>query len=252
MKVFSVVGFHHCGKTTAVENLIKYIKSQGQSISSIKDIHIEGFSMEKQGSNSHRHLLASNTCVFARGDCETYQIWNRQLTLKEMLNHINTDWCIIEGMKSVPLPKIIAAKNEDEINKLYDNTVFAITGLFSENNKSFNGIPCFNAMSDIEDLGSLVMEKVFRILPFASEGFCGHCGYNCQTLTAMILQKEKKRTDCGLKNTGKVVIKVNNEELVLNEWVQTLSKDLIVALCQNLKGYKPGDSIEIFVGENPS
>ena len=90
MNVFAIVGLHHSGKTTAVENLITYIKSKGQCVSSIKDIHQEDFTMEKQGSNSHRHLSASNTCVFARGQNETYLIWNRQLKLKEMLSHINT------------------------------------------------------------------------------------------------------------------------------------------------------------------
>ena len=247
MKVFQIIGLHHSGKTTAVERLIKYIRGKGSSVSSIKDIHIENFTMEKKGSNSDRHLTASNTCVFARGTNETYLIWKRQLPLKEMLNHLITDWVVIEGMKEVNLPKIIAAKDEEEINLLFDDTVFAITGPVSENITSYKGIPIINAINNISDLGELVLNKVFEILPFANNGFCGHCGYNCYEMTAMILKDEKTREDCGIKKTQKINISFNDKDINLNEWVETISIDLINALCKNLKGYKKGDKINITI-----
>ena len=245
MKVFTVIGLHHSGKTTACENLIRYIKKQGISISSIKDIHQENFTMEKSGSNSQRHLLASGSYVFARGLKETYLIWDRKLSLKEMLAHINSEWVVIEGIKDAPLPKIIAAKNHEEAESLIDDRVFAITGLLSESVKEYNGIPCINAVNDIESLGKLVMEKVFPVLPFSGDGYCGHCGFNCYDLTAMILKGEKTRSDCGMKKAGKISIKFNDEEIVLNEWVQTLTMDMVLALCKNLKGYKDGDEVKL-------
>jgi len=245
MKVFSIIGLHHSGKTTAVEKLIIYLKSKGQSVSSIKDIHQEGFTMEKQGSNSHRHLMASNTCVFARGDKETYLIWNRQLKFKEMLSHINTQWLVIEGMKEMALPKIIAAKNTDEIDQLLDENVFAITGPISEQINEYKGLPALNAINEIDKLGSLVTQKVFNVLPLANDGFCGHCGLNCYELTAKILKGEKTRDDCGMKASQNISIKFNDEEAVLNEWVQELSIDMFTAFCKNLKGFKQGDKITI-------
>ena len=247
MNVFSVIGLHHSGKTTAVENLITYIKSTGQSISSIKDIHQEGFTMEKQGSNSHRHLSASNTYVFARGVKETYLIWNRQLKLKEMLAHINTQWLIIEGMQEIAIPKIIAAKTTDEIDQLLDDTVFLITGIISENLDEYKGVPVINAISKINQLGELVLQKVFKVLPFANDGYCGHCGFSCYELTAEILKGKKTRADCGLKSSKHIIIKFNDETVVLNEWIQELSIDMVTAFCKNLKGYKQGDSITILI-----
>jgi molybdopterin-guanine dinucleotide biosynthesis protein B len=247
MNVFSIIGLHHSGKTTAAENLIAYIKSTGQSISSIKDIHQEGFTMEKHGSNSHRHLTASNTCVFARGQNETYLIWNRQLKFKEMLSHINTQWLIIEGMREIPLPKIIAAKNTDEIDQLLDDNVFAITGIVSESINEYKGLPVINAISKTNQLGELVLQKVFKALPFANEGYCGHCGFSCYELTTKILKNENTRADCGLKSSKQITIKFNDEDVVLNEWVQELSIDMITAFCKNLKGYKQGDRITILI-----
>ena len=245
MKVFSVIGLHHSGKTTTCENIIRYIKQQGVSVSSIKDIHQENFTMEKAGSNSQRHLLASGNCVFARGHKETYLIWNRQLSLKEMLSHLNSEWVVIEGIKDSPLPKIIAAKNQEEVESLIDDRVFAITGIFSEGKSEFMGIPCINAVNDTDTLGKLVMEKVFPVLPFSGAGYCGHCGFNCYDMTAKILKGEKTRDDCGMKKTGKITIKFNDEEVVLNEWVQTLTIDMVLALCKNLKGYKEGDGVKL-------
>jgi len=159
MKVFSIIGFHHSGKTTAVENLIKYIKSKNQTVSSIKDIHKEDFTMEKVGSNSHRHLTASDTCVFARGQKETYLIWNKPLTLIEMLSHLNTDWVVIEGMQDESLPKIIAAKCIEDIEKLLDENVFAITGPVSEQISEYKGLPVISCIYDVEKMG----EKIFEL-----------------------------------------------------------------------------------------
>ena len=217
----------------------------GLSVSSIKDIHQENFTMEKSGSNSQRHLIASDTCVFARGLKETYLIWNRQLQLKEMLAHMNTEWVVIEGIKNIPLPKIVAAKKQEDVDALLDDTVFAITGEFSENKNTYKGIPCINAIQDIERLGNHVINKVFPILPFSNDGYCGHCGFNCYELTAKILKGEKTREDCGMKKNGKIIIKFNDEEVVLNEWVQSISTDIVLALCKNLKGYKNGNEIKI-------
>ncbi len=252
MKIFSVIGLHNSGKTTCVENLIKFIKNNKMSVSSIKDIHQENFTMEKDGSNSQRHLNASKSYVFARGINETYLIWNRQLSYKEMLSHISTHWLIVEGMKEIILPKIIAAKNEAEIDELLDDTVFAITGIIADKNiKTYKGIPVISSVNEIDTLGKLVLEKVFEALSLAKDGYCGHCGFNCYEITKDILNGTKQRSDCGLKTgtstdkTAPISIYFNDEEIAINDWVQQIAYDMLIGFCQNLKGFKQGDKIEI-------
>jgi len=49
MKVLSVAGYHHTGKTTTTVELIKELKKRGYKVASIKDIHAENFTMEKIG-----------------------------------------------------------------------------------------------------------------------------------------------------------------------------------------------------------
>ena len=120
MKVFSVAGYHHTGKTTLVVELIKELRGRGFSVTSVKDIHNENFTMEKKGSNSWKHMQAGSNTVIARGINETYQIWNRQLSLNEMLSHLKSDYVVVEGMKSVAIPRIICAKDKDHLKELVD------------------------------------------------------------------------------------------------------------------------------------
>ena len=212
MRIIKVIGLHNTGKTTAVENIIKYIKKENLTVSSIKDIHQDNFTMEKEGSNSQRHLKASQSYVFARGKKETYLVWNKQLNLSEMLTHIDTDWLIIEGMKEEKLPTIIAAKQSSDIDGLLDENVIAITGAFSETTTEYKGIPVINAITDIDKLGNLILNKINNTLP-------------------------------------KINIKFNGKDVPINKWVEQVSFDLIVSFCKNLKGYKIGDEIEIKIKE---
>ena len=220
MKVFNIIGFHNSGKTTAVENLIGFFRSKGQSVSTIKDIHQEHWTMEKAGSNSDRHLKASQSCVFARGLHETHLIWKRQLPLEEMLAHLNTEWVIIEGMSELSLPKIVVAKNESEAEQLITNTVFAITGPISESIAQFQNIPCINARTSIDQLGDLVLKVTS---PFVETHACAS------------------------SINEKITIKFNDQEIELNEWVQQVSSDVFTAFCQNLRGYQKGDQITIII-----
>jgi molybdopterin-guanine dinucleotide biosynthesis protein B len=189
--------------------------------------------------------VASKSYVFARGLKETYLIWDRQLKFKEMLSHITTQYLIVEGMKELPLPKIIAAKTIDEIDQLLDSTVFAITGIVSSQMTEYKNVPVINSITEIDKLGHLTLQKVFKALPFANDGFCGHCGASCFELTSKILKGEKTRDDCGIKTSQQIKIRFNDEDIPLNEWVQDISFDIITAFCKNLKGYKKGDKVTI-------
>ncbi len=245
MKVFSVVGLHHSGKTTVCEEVMKTLKTRGFSVSSIKDIHQENFSMDREGSNSNRHLKANKESVIARSLNETCMIWNKQLSLNEMLEHMHTDWVLVEGMKSAPLPKVLCAVDEQQIEEMIDDTVFAISGLISDKITEYKGIPVINAIKNTDQLFQLIIEKVFEVLPFHKNGLCGHCGLNCFELTAEILKGNKQRSDCAVKSAKQFNISFNNEEIKVNQFVEDLFNDVLSAFCKNLKGYKKGDEVKI-------
>jgi len=250
MKVFSVCGLHHSGKTTVCEEIMKRLKESGYSVSSIKDIHQDNFSMDREGSNSWRHLQANRESVIARSLNETCMIWNRQLKLKDMLDHLHTDWVVIEGMKSSPLPRILCANTIEQLDEQFDESVFAISGPVSEEITHYREIPAINARENGDLLVKLIIEKVFEVLPFHKEGYCGHCGLNCFELTAQILKGKKKRSDCAVKVTENLKLYFNNEEIVMNSFVSDLVNDVLSSICRNLKGYKKGDQVEISFREH--
>ncbi|MCF7794145.1 MAG: molybdopterin-guanine dinucleotide biosynthesis protein B [Candidatus Cloacimonetes bacterium] len=245
MKVVSVAGYHHTGKTTVVVNLIKELRRRGYTVSSIKDIHSEKFSMEKIGSNSWKHWEASQNVVIARGLTETYQVWHQQLSLQQMLSKLNTDWVVVEGMRSEPLPRIICAENKQQLDELVDGTVLAISGKYANDHVFHDDLHVFKADKDIQELTDLVERKVFEVLPLPKQECCGECGFSCREMVENILQGKMQRSDCKVDNNVAIKVEIGDEQLDLVPYVQNTFKDIIEAYLQNLKGYKKGKKIKI-------
>ncbi len=244
MKAFSIIGYHRTGKTTLVVNLLEELKKRGYKVASIKDIHRADFTMEKEDSNSQKHLKASENVVFARGLKETHQIWKRQLSLNEMLSHLDADFVIVEGMKKSPLPKILCAEDEQQLNELCDDTVFAVSGNYAEENSEFKKLPTYPTTTNIEKLVDLIEEKVFPKLPLKEN--CKACKLSCREMTAQILQGNKTRNDCATEKYFGIRLKVNAQDIELVPFVQKAFKDSILGFVRNLKGADRG-KVEIVI-----
>ncbi|MDO9577811.1 MAG: molybdopterin-guanine dinucleotide biosynthesis protein B [Candidatus Cloacimonadales bacterium] len=249
MKVFSVSGYHRTGKTTVVVELIKELKSRGYKVVSIKDIHSENFTMEKEGSNSWKHWQASGDVVIARGQNETYMIWHRSLSLNEMLDKLDADWVVVEGMRSEALPRIICAENQNELEELIDGTVFAISGKYSDDHVFYKDLPVFKAEKDIKDFTDRVEAKVFDVLPLVKGECCCECGLSCREMVVQILAGNKSRDICKTDRDRNVVIKFNGNDLKIVPYVQQTFIDVVIGYLQNLKGYKKGSKITIEIDD---
>jgi molybdopterin-guanine dinucleotide biosynthesis protein B len=248
MKVLSIAGYHKTGKTTLVVNLMEELKKRGKKVVSIKDIHNENFSMDKEGSDSFKHLQANGETVIARGLYQTYQIWKHRLSLNEMLARLDADFVIVEGMKSAALPRILCAETEEQLVELFDESVFIVSGKIAENLNNFQNIPVFHSSREIEKIADLVEEKVFKILPFPEDGKCHACGLSCRQMVGEILRGNRKRTDCKTDKTEKSKLKINGKELKMAPFVQNIFHDTITGFVKNLKGYEKG-KIEIIINE---
>jgi len=249
MKVLSIAGYHHTGKTTVATALLQSLKSRGYKVTSIKDIHNENFTMEKKGSNSWKHAKASENTVIARGLTETYQIWNKQLTLNEMLSHLNSDYVVVEGMKDAALPRIICAEDDMQLDELVDGTVFAISGKYADSHVNYKNLPVYNSKTQINELTDLVIEKVFPVLPLPKNECCGECGMTCKEMVANIIAGNNIREDCKTDHNLDIQIKIDGKVLNIVPYVQNTLKDVIKAYVSNLKGFKEGSSIDIRIRE---
>lgn len=161
MKVFSVVGVHHSGKTTIIENVIKELRNRGYSVGSVKEIHFEKFAIDTEGTNTHRHKMAGSQLVTARGIYETDILYQTKLNMDEILKFYNHDYVVLEGVTDIRVPKIISAHTEEEVLERLDELTFAISGKLSNELKEFNGLPVINPIENIKALVDLIEDKVW-------------------------------------------------------------------------------------------
>ncbi len=160
MKVLSVYGYTGSGKTSTVERIIGELKRRGYSVGSIKDIHFEYFAIDTPGSNTDRHRRAGAELVTARGIYETDVLFPSRLSIEQILRFYTQDYVVMEGVTDTEVPKILCAKDTEEIEQLMDETVFAISGVISNKISHYNGIPVINSLNDAKSIVDLIGEKV--------------------------------------------------------------------------------------------
>jgi len=241
MKVLSVAGYHHSGKTTAVVSIIKELKKRKYKVVSIKDIHNEDFSVDKLGSNTWKHWQASKDVVIARGLEETYQIWHKKLDLNEILYHLKADFVIVEGMYEAALPRILCAKNERELDELVNDTVFAISGIYADKHSEYKDLNVYKSETDISKIVDLIEEKVFDVLPQADPKCCSECGLDCYLMVGKILKGERKRDDCIADRHEIVELFIDDKKIKIVPFVQRILRDSLSSLVRNLDNCDKGN-----------
>ncbi len=170
--VIAAVGTSGSGKTTTLEYLISHLSAEGYKIGSIKHVHHEGFTMDKEGTNTWRYAKAGAKVIVAISPEEIAVLKKTEAELKdldqiiELLEREHLDICFIEGFhrliaKRTDVPKIITADDEDNLKRTLEGTaepILAITGVISENKPTIKGlnIPILSLETEGEQLMQLV------------------------------------------------------------------------------------------------
>ncbi len=217
-----VVGYHNTGKTTLICKLIERLTEHGYSVSTIKNIPKDGFSMDVEGKDTWRHGESGAGVVVASTSDETSFIMKAGMSLDEMLritdNMTSPDVIIVEGHKTEHIPKIVlggmSIDGEDNVRR-YDPTT-----------DDFDGI-----------LGYLTetieVKKVYNKLPGMN---CGKCGYDdCMDFAEAIFRGEKAVSDC-LMQGGFVRATVGGNEIPMGPFVQDIVSKTIFGMVASLKG----------------
>ncbi len=131
-KLVAVVGGKHSGKTTVIEHLLAELKSSGYCVAVVKEM-VRIPMLDTPATETGRYSEAGAEIIVALPRQETVIFVKRQLSIKEILSYLpRIDFVILEGFEREPnLPKIIAAKTSEEIEKYMDDRVFAISGLIT-------------------------------------------------------------------------------------------------------------------------
>lgn len=247
MKVISVRGLTHSGKTTVVETIIRGLRKRGYSVGSVKEIHFEAFKIDQTGTNTDRHKQAGAQLVTALGMYETDILYQEKLPIREVLSHYHYDYVILEGVNDPAIPKIVTGHDFEGLEERWDGTVFAFSGVLAENYSEYKGIEIVNCLTDPNRLVDLVQENAFDLLPGFSKKCCGLCETDCAGFCEKIVAKEVMRKDCPLKNDG-VSLKIDNKKVTMVPFVRRLIQNAVLGVVSELEGYQKGADIKIHLG----
>lgn len=157
MKILTIIGYTNSGKTTTLLEIIKELVSRGYKVNTVKAIHVEGFSIDQEGKDSWRHQQAGATITATRSDKETAILYQKSMSVKELLPYFKADFLVLEGFtKEKNIPKILCAKNVEEIDERFNESVFALSGIISNDLQEFNGIKIINGLTNIKELVDLI------------------------------------------------------------------------------------------------
>ncbi|MCR3922186.1 MAG: molybdopterin-guanine dinucleotide biosynthesis protein MobB [Firmicutes bacterium] len=244
MKVFSVFGITQSGKTTTIENILTELKKRRYTVGSVKEIHFEEFAIDTEGSNTDRHKKAGSQLVTAWGYYETDILYNRRISLDEILKFYDFDYVALEGVTDISAPKIITAHNTQEADERFDDTVFAFSGRLANSLKEYKGLPVINAITEREKLVDLIEEKVFARLPDFPEECCGNCGFSCRELSGKILRGTARREDCVIAD-GSIRLTIDGIEIPMVPFVQNLLHNAVTGVAKELEGYRKNGELVV-------
>ena len=113
MRVFAVSGFSGTGKTTLVEALVRELVRNGHSVATIKSSkHEPG---PEEGTDTWRHSEAgASVTIFLKAEGDSGGL--RERIGQENLAQIEgNDFLLIEGMKSIDIPRFWCIGADDDI-----------------------------------------------------------------------------------------------------------------------------------------
>ena len=172
--VIAAVGISGSGKTTTLEFLISSLTSEGYKVGAIKHIHREGFTIDKEGSNTWRFSHAGSRITVAMSPQEIAIIKKTSAPLDELdsvvklLGDEQLDVIFIEGFhgfisKRPDILKIVTAKNQEDLDNTLKNIVppiLAITGIVAKTKPAISEIPFINLPDEGEELLQLVKKHL--------------------------------------------------------------------------------------------
>lgn len=216
MKVLTVVGIHHTGKTTIVEKVTEELRKRGYRVGSVKEIHFEDFAIDTEGTNTHRHKMAGSQLVTARGLYETDILFQEKLSMDRILKFYDHDYVILEGVTDIKVPKIISAATEEEVLERLDENTIAISGKISNRLKEFKGLPVINPIENTKELVDLIEEKV--------EDY--------------------------IKEPYNIKLQIGERDIEMVPFVKNILVNVVLGLVKELKGYEEGKDIKIHLSVN--
>ena len=153
MLVFAITGYSCTGKTTLVEAIVRELDFQGYAVITVKSSQHEP--REGEGTDTWKHQLAGAMESFFRGPS------NRDKPLKEIVDDFVSDFIIIEGMKTSPIPKFWCI-GDSQVGDTIPIDVKAIISWDASRVEDKYGIPILES-DDIEQIVSIIRREAIDL-----------------------------------------------------------------------------------------
>jgi molybdopterin-guanine dinucleotide biosynthesis protein B len=240
-KFIAIVGGKHSGKTTIIQNLISELKNRGYRVGTIKEM-VRIPTLDTPATETNRYRDAGAELVVAIPRTETVIFIKKPLHLNETLPFLSgLDIVLLEGFETEKtFPKIIAAKNFEEVLTYSDGLAIAISGLIMDSKEELEKasalqIPIFNGLTDAKKLADAVELKAFAKLPDLPH--CGECGYaSCYEMAKAIVKGDAAAKNCFLQSKGELRLEVNGCRIPLKEFPENIIKRMLEGMVSSLDG----------------
>ncbi len=226
--ILNIYGPSNSGKTQLAEKLIAALREKDYSVGTVKNIHVEDFSIDTEGKDTWRHHRAGAEMVVANSEDEVAFLVKYGMVPEEIKCVIykatDPDILIVEGSWDDDSPKIAVGEIEEK-----SQTVMRFRDNFDE-------ILTY-AMDGIET------EKILKELPGLD---CGKCGNDtCIELARLIRQNKNTLTDCEYYSEKRVSMIVDGKEVPLGKFAKEIVAGTISGMVSTLKGVEGGREIKV-------
>lgn len=160
MKIFSIVGYSHSGKTSTAAAVIRELIKRGYSVGAVKESH-HAIKTDTEGSNTDLLRQAGAGLVAARSQNETHVFFNERLPLEKILPFFDYDYVVLEGVGDPAVPQIVTAIDAAGIEAKLSAQTFAVSGVISEMMREYKGLPVINGITDTAKLVDLIETKAY-------------------------------------------------------------------------------------------
>jgi molybdopterin-guanine dinucleotide biosynthesis protein B len=241
-KTVAIVGYKNTGKTQVVEALVRELSDRGFRVGTLKHT-VEEAPLDTPGKDTWRHMEAGAVSTAILGETTTAFFHRESFKVKDALENLgNIDFLVLEGFKSLKtVSRIIVLENPSDID-LINGLELAFVPKQSTKLDLSTSVPLVS-LSQVEKLGDIVEKNAFPILQGHD---CGKCGYkSCSLLGKALILGEADVSKCFHNLSGGVAVKVNGENMQLNNYVQNVFQNILLGLIKTLKLCKPPQKIEV-------
>ena len=174
--IVAAIGVSGSGKTTTIEYLVSQLSIQGYKIGTIKHVHHNGFTIDKEGTNTWRYAKAGSKVIMAVSPEEIDIIRKTDSEIKDLdkifgfIENEDLDIIFVEGFhsliaKRIDVQKIITAKDQAGLESTLERTnepIIAISGVFVKNlsNTTYRNLPLIRIPENGKELLELIKKQL--------------------------------------------------------------------------------------------